>query len=126
MAYDIEQLNDLHVQDLQQIADSLGVPQTNDMTKENLVTKIIEQQSATPEPPKKKRGRKPKVATEEAEKLPPAPEMEKEEPQQEPKTKIEEPAEPSEEKKLKEEKPREEQAPIKKERTSGGKSPKER
>ncbi len=66
MAYDIEQLNDMLVPELKDIADALGVPKASDLTKNDLVTKIIEQQSdQTAEPPKKKRGRKPKAVADE-------------------------------------------------------------
>ncbi|KAA5533654.1 transcription termination factor Rho [Taibaiella lutea] len=66
MAYDILQLNDMIVPELQDIAEKLQITDMKKLGKQELVYKILDQQAlndsavAPIEEPKKKRGRKPK------------------------------------------------------------------
>jgi transcription termination factor Rho len=78
MAYDILQLNDMIVPELQDIAEKLQITDLKKLGKQELVYKILDQQAlndsaaAPTEEPKKKRGRKPKetVVAEEEEQAP--------------------------------------------------------
>src|ERR1700748_696154 len=73
MAYDILQLNDMIVPELQDIAEKLQITDLKNLGKQDLVYRILDQQAlkdadgTAGEEPKKKRGRKPKesVAKEE-------------------------------------------------------------
>lgn len=69
MPYDIMQLNDMLIPELVDVADTLKIQNAGTLDKQALVYKILDQQAllAAPaaEEPKKKRGRKPKEATEE-------------------------------------------------------------
>ncbi len=60
MPYDILQLNDMLIPELIDVADSLKIKNAGSLDKKSLVDKILEQQAAGAEEPKKKRGRKPK------------------------------------------------------------------
>lgn len=71
MPYDIMQLNDMLIPELVDIADSLKIPNPKSLDKQTLVYQILDKQAvsgapATTEEPKKKRGRKPRAAAEEA------------------------------------------------------------
>jgi len=66
MPYDILQLNDMLIPELIDVADSLKIRNSGSLDKKSLVDKILEQQAAGSEEPKKKRGRKPKEDAAEA------------------------------------------------------------
>jgi transcription termination factor Rho len=76
MAYDILQLNDMIVPELQDIAEKLQITNLKNLGKQDLVYRILDQQAlkesegASSEEPKKKRGRKPKEPTSKEEETP--------------------------------------------------------
>jgi transcription termination factor Rho len=100
MAYDILQLNDMIVPELQDIAEKLQITNLKNLGKQDLVYRILDQQAlkdsegAAAEEPKKKRGRKPKevVAKDEQEvETPIAAPVVEEAPEQQPVAPITEP-----------------------------------
>lgn len=105
MAYDILQLNDMIVPELQDIAEKLHITDMKKLGKQELVYKILDQQAlndsegSPSEEPKKKRGRKPKeAAVKEEETAPEAPAAIKEEKEASPVATIAEPIAEAEEK----------------------------
>jgi len=70
MPYDILQLNDMLIPELVDVADTLKIENASSFDKQTLVYKILDHQAlngkTAEEEPKKKRGRKPKEATETA------------------------------------------------------------
>jgi transcription termination factor Rho len=70
MNYDIKQLNDMIVPELQDIAKKLSLKLGKEVGKQDIIYKILDAQAILPQDEKPKRGRKPKSAAEAAEPTP--------------------------------------------------------
>jgi transcription termination factor Rho len=70
MNYDIKQLNDMIVPELQDIAKKLSLKLGKDVGKQDIIYKILDAQALLPQDDKPRRGRKPKLAPDPTETVP--------------------------------------------------------
>src|SRR6478609_8877329 len=61
--YEITALNDMLMSDLQQVASSLNIPKVDDLSKQDLITSLLQAQETAPADTKKRKPRTTKIST---------------------------------------------------------------